>query len=76
MCACGCREAWSGPEAPFKITLVVSEAVHSIGDAVREIDGRGLVKTDFLLLQSGLVSNADLKEAIKEHRLGERELNK
>lgn len=42
--------------------------VRSVGDALREIDRLGLVKSDFVLLRGGVLTNLHLPFMIEEHR--------
>ncbi len=53
----------------------MSTTCKSEGEALREIDVKDLVKTDFVLVTGDVVSNMDLGSALRMHR-GRREKNK
>jgi translation initiation factor eIF-2B subunit epsilon len=40
----------------------------SVGDALREMDARQLITTDFILTSGELVSNIKLDKILEEHR--------
>ena len=39
-----------------------------MGDALREIDAKNLIRSDFILVQGDLIANVDLKPALEAHR--------
>jgi len=59
---------WGGKGYPVKVKAVVAPAIRSTGDAMREIDRLGLVKSDFVLIRGGLLSNLPLLSIVEEHR--------
>lgn len=52
----------------------VSDA-HSVGDFLRDLDKRGLISSDFILVHGDLVANISLDEALAKHR-ARREANR
>ncbi len=62
------KSKWSSASSPCKITTITSEGCLSVGDALREIDGQSLIKSDFILVNGDLVSNMNLKALIQEHK--------
>jgi len=52
----------------------VSDA-HSVGDFLRDLDKRGLMSSDFILVHGDLVANISLDEALAKHR-ARREANR
>ncbi|CAO3668495.1 hypothetical protein G6F70_008717 [Rhizopus microsporus] len=52
----------------LSIQIVAAPECLSVGDALRELDARQLITTDFVLTTSELVSNMKLDEALEEHR--------
>ena len=59
---------WSRPNSPIQITLVMSLESRSVGDAMRDIDNRGLITGDFLLVSGDVVTNIDFKKALSFHK--------
>lgn len=51
-----------------EIKVVVSEECLSAGDALRNIDAKSLIKSDFVLVNGDMVSNMKLADIIKEHK--------
>ncbi|OQV19096.1 Translation initiation factor eIF-2B subunit epsilon [Hypsibius exemplaris] len=50
------------------VQVIVSEDCYSMGDALREIDAKNLIRGDFILVQGDLVANVDLQPALDAHR--------
>lgn len=55
--------------------MIVSTTCKSAGEALREIDVKDMIKSDFVLVSGDVVSNMDLGSALRMHR-GRREKNK
>ncbi|KAF9363160.1 hypothetical protein BGX34_004747 [Mortierella sp. NVP85] len=52
----------------MKIHTIVSQECMSVGDAMRELDAKQLIDTDFILVQGDVVSNMKLDKVLEEHR--------
>lgn len=39
-----------------------------MGDAMREMDDKSLIRSDFILVYGDIVSNLDLKTVVQEHK--------
>jgi len=51
------------------VTVVRDASLTNAGDTLRELDKRNLVQSDpFLLLRGDVVTNVDLKEALRDHK--------
>lgn len=48
--------------------MVVSSTSTSMGDALRAIDSKGCISSDFILLSGDTVTNLDLEGPLKEHK--------
>jgi translation initiation factor eIF-2B subunit epsilon len=59
---------WGQQDYPVRVKVVGMAVVRSVGDALREIDRQGLVKSDFVLLRGGLLTNLHLPFVVEEHR--------
>ncbi|KAF3939250.1 hypothetical protein ABW19_dt0203510 [Dactylella cylindrospora] len=59
---------WSRSSSPFQIHVLHSPSSLSAGDVMRELDMKGLIKTDFVLVSSDIVSNISLQPIIEEHK--------
>ncbi|KAK9870340.1 hypothetical protein WA026_006425 [Henosepilachna vigintioctopunctata] len=57
--------AWS---LNMKIHILVSESCRSFGDCLRDLDAKGLLRGDFILLEPGVVSNINLRPILKKHK--------
>ena len=53
---------------PYTIQVIVSEDCMSVGDALRDIDGKSLIKSDFVLVNGDLISNVKLGDIISKHK--------
>lgn len=47
---------------------MVSKSSTSLGDALRAIDSRGCISSDFVLLSADTVTNMDLERPLAEHK--------
>ncbi|TVY71429.1 putative translation initiation factor eIF-2B subunit epsilon [Lachnellula suecica] len=54
--------------SPFKYVEIVKTTARSVGDALRDLDGRDTISGDFLLVHGDLVSNLPIDEALAKHR--------
>eukprot|EP00519_Triparma_laevis_P010136 CAMPEP_0182517180 /NCGR_PEP_ID=MMETSP1321-20130603/41753_1 /TAXON_ID=91990 /ORGANISM="Bolidomonas sp., Strain RCC1657" /LENGTH=757 /DNA_ID=CAMNT_0024724903 /DNA_START=55 /DNA_END=2328 /DNA_ORIENTATION=- len=53
----------------IKVTCVKDTTCTNPGDALRELDKRGLVRSDpFIMMSGDVVTNVDVREALKEHK--------
>lgn len=52
----------------MKVNVIVSESCRSFGDCLRDLDAKGLIRGDFVLLEAGVVSNIKLMPLIKKHK--------
>lgn len=40
----------------------------SLGDVLRDVDAKSLVRSDFVLVYGDVVSNVNISQALQEHR--------
>ncbi|AMD22979.1 HHR210Cp [Eremothecium sinecaudum] len=59
---------WNLPWSPFKISTILSPESRSVGDALRDLDNRGLITNDFILVSGDLVTNMELGKALEFHK--------
>ncbi|XP_076256049.1 eukaryotic translation initiation factor 2B subunit epsilon isoform X2 [Rhynchophorus ferrugineus] len=51
----------------MKVHIIVSESCWSFGDCLRDLDAKGLLRGDFVLLEPGVISNIQLLPLLKKH---------
>ncbi|GBG77156.1 hypothetical protein CBR_g23483 [Chara braunii] len=66
--ACAGRGGGGGGENNFKVTPVVAQNCTTMGDALRFIDGKGVIRGDFILVRGHTIGNFSLADALEEHR--------
>ncbi|KAG7831387.1 hypothetical protein KL920_000907 [Ogataea angusta] len=60
---------WVHPSSPFtKIQTIMSLESRSVGDAMRDVDSRGLITGDFVLVSGDVVTNLDLSKVLATHK--------
>ncbi|RLV94040.1 Translation initiation factor eIF-2B subunit epsilon [Spathaspora sp. JA1] len=60
---------WSNSKnSPFHIATIMSLESRSVGDAMRDLDNRGLISGDFLLVSGDVVTNMDFNKCLNFHR--------
>lgn len=52
----------------MKVNIIVSESCLSMGDALRDLDAKGLIRGDFILLNADTVSNINFKDILQKHK--------
>ncbi|KAG7196198.1 uncharacterized protein KQ657_000210 [Scheffersomyces spartinae] len=62
------KSRWNGPQSPFHITTIMALESRSVGDAMRDLDSRGLISGDFLLVSGDVVTNIDFEKALQFHK--------
>ncbi|MBM6385774.1 MAG: hypothetical protein JSY10_17595 [Paenibacillus sp.] len=56
------------PNSRLSIKIVPTPDCMSVGDAIRELDARQLISSDFILTSGELISNIKLEKVLEEHR--------
>ncbi|CAX45110.1 eIF-2B GDP-GTP exchange factor, putative [Candida dubliniensis CD36] len=59
---------WMGDNSPFSVTTIMSVESRSVGDTMRDLDNRGLISGDFLLVSGDVVTNMDFSKALQFHK--------
>lgn len=52
----------------LQVTVVTSSTSTSMGDALRAIDSKGCISSDFILLSGDTVTNFSLEGPLKDHK--------
>lgn len=52
----------------LKIVTIASDTATSVGDALRDLDSKDLIRSDFVLLHGDLLSNVNLKKHLLDHK--------
>ncbi|XP_045204688.2 translation initiation factor eIF-2B subunit epsilon-like [Mercenaria mercenaria] len=59
---------WNEKSSPCNVVPIVSEGCMSMGDALRDIDAKSLIRSDFILIYGDVVSNIKLQPIMEEHK--------
>ncbi|MBN3285382.1 EI2BE factor, partial [Polyodon spathula] len=62
------KSKWCRPTSSNTVHIITSELYRSLGDVLRDVDAKTLVRSDFLLVCGDVVSNIDITPALQEHR--------
>lgn len=62
------KSRWSKSSSSMSIQLVVNNECMSMGDALRDIDARSIIHSDFILVCGDIVSNINLTKALSLHK--------
>uniref|UniRef100_A0A3B5QTH6 Translation initiation factor eIF2B subunit epsilon n=1 Tax=Xiphophorus maculatus TaxID=8083 RepID=A0A3B5QTH6_XIPMA len=62
------KSKWCRPSSPNTIHIITSELYRSLGDVLRDVDAKSLVRSDFVLVYGDVVSNIDISQALQQHR--------
>ncbi|KAJ3329045.1 hypothetical protein HDU91_003948, partial [Kappamyces sp. JEL0680] len=50
------------------VKIIVSQELRSMGDALRDLDAKQLIQSDFILMSGDVISNVNLASVLDEHR--------
>ncbi|KAI9164442.1 translation initiation factor eIF-2B epsilon subunit, GEF [Blastocladiella emersonii ATCC 22665] len=59
---------WSEETSPMRVHVIVSRSSMSMGDVLRELDTKSLIKSDFVLVNGDVISNLKLDSVLAAHR--------
>ncbi|KAH7961319.1 hypothetical protein HPB52_007675 [Rhipicephalus sanguineus] len=59
---------WSDADSKMSVSVLSSEDYLSVGDMIRDLDAKALIRSDFVLLDGATVANVPLRPIIEEHR--------
>ncbi|KAJ1522960.1 hypothetical protein ONE63_002097 [Megalurothrips usitatus] len=59
---------WNSDTNPLSLNIIVSETCLSLGDAMRDLDAKGLIRGDFILVMGDSVANVNLLPILEKHR--------
>ncbi|KAK2538417.1 Eif2b5 [Columba guinea] len=63
------KSKWCRHSSPNTVRFVTSELYRSLGDVLRDVDAKSLVRSDFILVTGDVVSNFNISKALEEHKL-------
>ena len=52
----------------MKVSVIGGEGCRCFGDAMRELDGKALIRGNFVLLGVDTITNADLRPIFEQHK--------
>lgn len=52
----------------LKVITIASDTASSVGDALRDLDSKDLIRSDFVLLHGDLLTNVNLKKLLLDHK--------
>ncbi|KAJ3109843.1 hypothetical protein HDU97_000073 [Phlyctochytrium planicorne] len=61
------KSRWANSTLPEVVTIV-SQELQSVGDALRDLDSKQLIQSDFILVSGDVISSMNLEKALEEHR--------
>ena len=59
---------WSQKGVGPSVKVIVSQELRSIGDAIRDLDSKQLLQSDFILTSGDIVSNLSLMPLVEKHK--------
>uniref|UniRef100_A0A8C5HFC5 Translation initiation factor eIF2B subunit epsilon n=1 Tax=Gouania willdenowi TaxID=441366 RepID=A0A8C5HFC5_GOUWI len=62
------KSKWCRPTSPNTVHIITSDLYRSLGDVLRDVDAKSLLRSDFVLVYGDVVSNIDVSQALQEHR--------
>uniref|UniRef100_A0A096MR49 Translation initiation factor eIF2B subunit epsilon n=1 Tax=Papio anubis TaxID=9555 RepID=A0A096MR49_PAPAN len=61
------KSKWCRPTSLNVVRIITSELYRSLGDVLRDVDAKALVRSDFLLVYGDVISNINITRALEEH---------
>lgn len=62
------KSHFSSALSTLAVTPIVSTTSVSAGDAIRELDAKQLIRTDFVLISGDVVSTIDIQKIVDAHK--------
>lgn len=62
------KSKWCRHTSPNTVRFVTSDLYRSLGDVLRDVDAKSLVRSDFILVTGDVVSNFNISKALEEHK--------
>ncbi|CAL1538753.1 unnamed protein product [Lymnaea stagnalis] len=62
------QSKWQEGGSQMTVTALMLDSCRSMGDVLREIDAKSLIRSDFILISGDIVSNMDISLVVKEHK--------
>ena len=62
------QSRWIESGSPMNVQTITADTCYSMGDALRDIDAKNLIRSDFILMYGDVVSNIKLKNTVEEHK--------
>jgi translation initiation factor eIF-2B subunit epsilon len=59
---------WRAPSSPFKQLTFLKSTSTSVGDVMRDLDGKHLITGDFIVVSGDVISNLPIEGALTKHR--------
>lgn len=59
---------WNLPWSPFKVNTLMSPEARSVGDAMRDLDNRGIISGDFILVSGDVITNVEFDRLYEFHK--------
>ncbi|KAK7865186.1 hypothetical protein R5R35_012043 [Gryllus longicercus] len=59
---------WSKRSALMSVSVMVSESCRTLGDAMRDLDAKAVIRSDFILLTADVIANIQLLPILERHR--------
>jgi len=59
---------WASPDAGMEVCTIVSDSCLSLGDALRDLEAKSIIRSDFVLVHGDLVANVKLASIFEEHK--------
>ncbi|PSN41588.1 hypothetical protein C0J52_17905 [Blattella germanica] len=62
------QKKWDDESSKMNITMFVSETCRSIGDVMRDLDAKAVLRSDFILVSGNMVGNLNILPIVQKHR--------
>lgn len=62
------KSKWNSNWSPFKVSSIMSPEARSVGDIMRDLDNRGMITGDFILISGDVITNVDFTKMLEFHR--------
>jgi len=59
---------WASPAVGMDVCTIVSDSCLSLGDALRDLEAKSIIRSDFVLVHGDLVANLKLASIFEEHK--------
>ncbi|KAJ9593230.1 hypothetical protein L9F63_015229 [Diploptera punctata] len=62
------QNKWNDESSTMSVTVFVNETCRSLGDVMRDLDAKAIIRSDFILVSGNMIANLNLLPILQRHK--------